>query len=151
MAGVRREPGTPVVAVASQLDDFCRRFGAEPVPPGIAGALSTWTRRGSLDVWGWWIPRVSAALAQLPGARVTSFWRSPERNALCGGHPESQHLVGLAIDVVHPGALAAFHRVGLVHTIDEGDHVHNQVYAPGVLGRAGVFSALGIQTPTIGF
>jgi hypothetical protein len=37
---------------------------------------------------------------------VTSWCRSKERNALVGGHPASQHLDGLAMDVVYDPAPA---------------------------------------------
>lgn len=66
------------------------------------------------------------------GASVTSWHRSAKRNAKVGGHPNSKHLVGLAVDVVlddpanHGELLAACSRMGL-KAIDEGDHIHIQV------------------------
>lgn len=62
---------------------------------------------------------------------VTSWWRTPERNAEVGGVPRSLHREGLAVDCV-PGVgvskeafYAYLHKVGLYGVI-EGDHVHLQ-------------------------
>jgi len=63
---------------------------------------------------------------------VTSWLRSKKHNEEVGGHPESLHLVGLAVDVVfdsHGQKMDGIHmaeRLGLL-AIDEGDHVHVQV------------------------
>jgi hypothetical protein len=72
--------------------------------------------------------RVALLLQRYPGS-VTSWFRSPARNAQVGGVPNSWHLLGLAIDVVfdeetdtdRASGLAL--RLGLeVH--NEGDHYH---------------------------
>ncbi len=63
---------------------------------------------------------------------VTSWYRTPERNVIVGGHPQSRHLLGLAVDVVVddarrvPALLDDARRAGLT-AVDEGDHVHIQV------------------------
>lgn len=67
----------------------------------------------------------------------SSWWRSPDANASVGGGPESQHLVGLAVDFpLEPGALATrlletARRHGVV-AIDETrgarPHVHVQAF-----------------------
>lgn len=66
-----------------------------------------------------------------PPVRVTSWWRSRRDNARVGGHPNSQHLTGLAVDVLNDAAGDAFAQlaraVGLV-VVDEGDHYHVQRY-----------------------
>lgn len=67
---------------------------------------------------------------------ATSWWRTARRNADVGGHPQSRHLDGLGVDlVVDPGQdpdelLAVARSLGL-HALDEGDHIHLQLYAPG--------------------
>lgn len=68
-------------------------------------------------------------------AEVTSWFRTPERNAAVGGHPESQHLVGTALDVVTPNPrdwpqIAA--RLRWAKGIVESDHLHVQLYPAGV-------------------
>lgn len=74
---------------------------------------------------------------------LTSWWRSWEENLRVGGStsPLSQHLAGLAVDVV-PGNWPAFVRsaraAGLV-AVDEGDHVHVQLWP-----RGGLNARLGI-------
>jgi len=67
---------------------------------------------------------------------VTSWWRTITRNAAVGGHPKSRHLDGLGVDA-EPGPthttgelLAEAKKLGL-HGVDEGDHVHLQLYAVG--------------------
>ena len=62
---------------------------------------------------------------------VTSWIRSPGRNALVGGHRNSKHLVGLACDIIlsKPEEQEAFTAAakGLaIKVVDEGDHLHVQ-------------------------
>lgn len=81
------------------------------------------------------IARASYAGTGIPG-NWTSFWRSVSSNRSVGGHPWSQHLVGLAAD--HSPASRAFRyrarRAGLI-AIDEGSHDHIQGWPPGTLER----------------
>ncbi|HYC65650.1 MAG TPA: D-Ala-D-Ala carboxypeptidase family metallohydrolase [Reyranellaceae bacterium] len=79
--------------------------------------------------------RVLAALL-LPELAVSSWWRSPAKNAAVGGSAASQHLIGWALDLA-PGGPAALARVRnalnwwpLLGAVDEGDHVHVQVIRP---------------------
>ena len=66
------------------------------------------------------------------GGSITSGHRSTARNAMVGGHKNSKHLDGLAVDMVlddpaqHGELMAACSRLGL-RAIDESDHIHVQV------------------------
>lgn len=72
---------------------------------------------------------------------VTSVRRTPERNRLVGGAPNSFHLHGRAIDIArrpgvrHAQIEAAYRRAGfvLIESLDEGDHSH---FAFGRIGDA---------------
>jgi len=74
----------------------------------------------------------SAASIGSQWGRVTSTWRSPERNRRVGGVRNSFHLSGRAIDIARrPGVshwqiAAAFRNAGyrLIESLDEGDHSH---------------------------
>jgi len=73
----------------------------------------------------------------LPSHRgsVSSWWRDRRTNQIHGGEEFSQHLLALAIDleVEDPDRLVReLMREGLV-VIDEGDHIHAQLFPPGVV------------------
>lgn len=108
-------------------------------------------------LWRHWVSIASAALLEIdrnaPADTVVTSWnRSPLENKRAGGHPDSQHLVGLALDVV-PGkgtstlalneAAQAFERFGFI-TVIEPSHVHVQTFPPDILRPAGVLDALGV-------
>lgn len=70
--------------------------------------------------------------------RATSWWRSVERNREVGGALYSQHLVGLALDVVPlPGATFREVRAEAIaaglYAVVEPDHVHLQAWPAGRL------------------
>lgn len=73
----------------------------------------------------------------LEGVTVTSWYRDPSHNASVGGSPGSQHQLGLALDTVYRDRATWLEAVrnlngwGLV-AIDEGDHVHAQLWRAGV-------------------
>lgn len=78
-----------------------------------------------------------------PGnVRFTSWWRSWEDNLRVGGStiPLSQHLAGLAVDLVPAppstagGIVRALQNQGL-YAVDEGTHVHAQYWPRGGLNR----------------
>lgn len=72
---------------------------------------------------------VIRALPDLPSdAYLTSWFRDRTSNTRVGGHPQSLHLVGLALDVLPAteAVRAAFARQGLI-AVNEGDHVHVQL------------------------
>lgn len=68
-------------------------------------------------------------LCTIHGGSVTSWIRTPTRNRMIGGSPQSFHLAGYAVDVVldnkgeAPGLLRDCKALGL-QAIDEGDHIH---------------------------
>ena len=74
----------------------------------------------------------SAAAIGARWGRVTSTYRSPERNRRVGGVANSYHLSGRAIDIArragvrHAEIEAAYRSAGyqLVESLDEGDHSH---------------------------
>jgi len=106
-------------------------------------------------IWQQWGAAAEAALTEVDAGDVgetivTSWFRSPLENRRVGGDPDSQHLVGLAFDVV-PGkgatqlaiseAAQIFQRFGF--TVDPtGTHLHVQTFPPGILRPAGVLDAL---------
>ena len=75
------------------------------------------------------------AVQQDPRITVTSWWRSVSDNADVGGAATSQHLYGLAYDIVGPGATQvadAWMALGGI-AVREADHVHLQIFPAGVL------------------
>jgi len=81
-------------------------------------------------------------LAARPGRLVaTSWWRDAQENADVGGHPESQHLVGLGLDFDGPeDELHAFeHRLQTlgISTVMELTHLHTQAFPAGFLSALG--------------
>lgn len=62
---------------------------------------------------------------------LTSWWRSVAHNAAVQGHPRSQHLIGTAVDFVtaqRAGLVTEARARGLI-AVDEGDHVHVQLFS----------------------
>lgn len=78
-------------------------------------------------------------------AVVTSWWRDPATNARAGGSPQSQHLLGTALDLVgDPQRIALVAAEAGFVVVVEGDHVHVQAWPAGAPQRAGLFrSAFG--------
>ncbi|HKX47006.1 MAG TPA: D-Ala-D-Ala carboxypeptidase family metallohydrolase [Planctomycetota bacterium] len=83
--------------------------------------------------------RIDAALAGL-NVTVTSWWRDQQTNADVGGAQLSQHLLGLALDMVGPDQAAAAKRLreaGLIvleHSVPGGRlHLHVQAFPAGFL------------------
>lgn len=70
-------------------------------------------------------------------AFATSWFRDPLQNRNVGGHPESQHLLGLAVDLVTDEpqlAVTALTGLGLT-AFNEATHVHVQYWPAGIAGR----------------
>lgn len=80
------------------------------------------------------LPQLRTFIAKLsrayfpPDTRITSWFRSVRQNLAVGGDSRSQHLAGLALDLVtveRAHLVDQLRLVGLV-AVDEGDHVHVQ-------------------------
>lgn len=75
---------------------------------------------------------IRGALALFPGTQVSSWYRTPQRNREVGGAGASQHLIGFAFDLVPPrpvwSSVATWLRQARWTVIDEGDHLHAQVF-----------------------
>jgi len=96
-----------------------------------------------------WFPFISnfywravAGAQGFGGLSVSSWFRTPAKNRIEGGAPESQHLFGLAWDVVVPRQnlehlVEHMRGQGLV-AVQERGHVHVQAFPAGALARAGV-------------
>jgi len=105
-------------------------------------------------IWQQWAGAAEWALGAIDqgGGQtiLTSWYRTPNENRRVGGDPDSQHLVGLAFDVV-PGkgssllalkeAEQRFTQAGF-HAIAESKHVHVQTFPPGILRQVGILDAL---------
>lgn len=106
-------------------------------------------------VWTQFGASAQAALLEVDAGNVgetvlTSWFRTPLENKRAGGHPDSQHLVGMAFDVV-PGkgtttlaineAAQIFARFGFT-VVPARTHLHVQAFPPGILRPAGVLDAL---------
>jgi len=70
--------------------------------------------------------------AQQDGWIVTGGWRSPARNSVVGGHPQSKHMIGLAWDfrLTAPAENLRKYFASeklVVRIVPEKDHVHVQI------------------------
>ncbi len=120
-------------------------------PPG--NIVAFW-ERVLPGIWSEVIRAANAALSaidtDLGETVVTSWFRSVDQNRRVGGDPDSQHLFGLAFDIV-PGkgtsrlaineAAGRFAQFGFT-VVPDSTHVHVQVFPRGVLRAGGFFDAL---------
>ena len=99
----------------------------------------------------WWRPYVvdfvrrAYPIGEDLNVGISSWHRTRTKNFEVGGAETSQHLLAIAWDVVGPDALEYARRAraaGLV-VIEEGDHVHVQRYARGIL-PAELYTAVAI-------
>jgi len=77
---------------------------------------------------------------------VTSYWRDPAGNRAVGGRPDSQHLLGLGIDLLVDDVNEAASRLsarGLV-AVPYRTHLHVQAWPAGLARRVGLLDALGL-------
>ncbi len=78
------------------------------------------------------------------GLRASSWYRDRETNIRVGGHPDSQHLLGLALDVTGPDDVRAdfilrVREAGLI-AVDEFSHAHVQLLRAGTARGEGFFA-----------
>ncbi len=88
-------------------------------------------------IWPAFLGRVvDGARESRSHVQVSSWYRDPPTNRAVGGAAESQHLLGLAIDLVSDNPVAlekALDAQGIV-AIRERTHVHVQAYPAGLVG-----------------
>jgi len=89
------------------------------------------------EFYRWLVPRLQLIARTFPNSQPTSWWRSAGRNFEVGGASRSQHLLGWAADFAGPRdearqMMLLANQIGLV-AIDEGDHVHVQMFRAGVV------------------
>jgi len=87
-------------------------------------------------IWPAFLGRVVAGVRESrSNVRLSSWFRDPISNQNVGGAIDSQHLVGLAVDLTtdNPVALErALDAQGIV-AVREGSHVHVQAYPAGLM------------------
>ena len=95
-----------------------------PPPPAVIRRVE----RRLPGFWQAWIGSVRASL--VPGVTFTSWYRDPEQNALAGGVSNSQHMLGVALDLppTRPNWETAsnLQRHGF-EVIAEADHWHAEL------------------------
>ncbi len=98
---------------------------------------------------GIWTAIVGSANAALAGRRVSvnSWFRTVRENAsLRDASPDSQHLIGTALDVGGPDrsiVAADMQRAGWIR-VAYRNHEHLQVWPAGVVRRSGLLRAAGV-------
>ncbi len=106
-------------------------------------------------IWPAWAQAVVTALQEIDQGgtgktTITSWFRTPSQNRRVGGDPDSQHLVGLALDVIPAKgqstlaineAAQRFAQAGF-SVVPEPTHVHVQTFPAGVLRQVGILDAL---------
>lgn len=107
--------------------------------------------------WIRWISAAEHALREIDDDAggdtiITSWFRTPFENQRVGGQDDSQHLVGLALDVV-PGkpslklavseASSRFMEAGFI-TVPSERHLHIQTFPAGLLRSVGVLDVLNV-------
>lgn len=92
-----------------------------------------------LEFYRWLVPRLNVMARFFPEAVPTSWYRSEAQNLAVGGSPYSQHRLAWAADWALPPGQNR-HMVNLALElgmvgVDEGDHVHVQMYPAGVIPK----------------
>lgn len=98
-------------------------------------------------IYPFWVRAIVSAIESTdPRVRLTSWWRDSRTNRRVGGSADSQHLIGLGLDLVspQPEALAAAARTRGLVAVVYPTHVHIQAWPAGVARDEGILSALGL-------
>jgi len=107
--------------------------------------------------WGRWIGAAEWALREIDAdvggdTTITSWHRSQSKNRRVRGLPDSQHLVGLALDIETQDlneAADRFRQAGFIAVPFRPLHLHVQTFPAGLLREVGVLDALGIREASI--
>jgi len=96
--------------------------------------------------WSAFVYFINDAVASVSApVTLTSWYRNEADNYRVGGHNDSQHLIGAAVDL-HAGTpgklIEELTRRGFI-VVDEGDHIHVQAWPAGLARRAGLLDYLG--------
>lgn len=113
----------------------------QPPPTSIVWTVERWAPGIYQAFWSAMI----GALQSMP-VGVTSYWRDPAANAAVGGLSDSQHLIGLGIDLIPAEMDEAARRLtsrGLI-VVPYPTHLHVQAWPAGIARRAGLLDALGL-------
>ncbi len=128
-----------------------------PLPYQIAAIVERFAP-GALNAF---LQRAIGSHVGIGGVTTTSYYRSPNQNELARAQrvaagyklastsPYSQHLIGTAADFAYSSAQAKararakMQQAGLI-VIDEGNHLHAQLFVAGQAERAGIFRAIGL-------
>lgn len=78
-----------------------------------------------LAITGWSMKR----RLESKGLTVTSWFRTPFKNELVGGVPNSKHQYFMAIDAVpaNERTMQIMRDAGFKKVINEGDHIHGEI------------------------
>lgn len=115
-------------------------MAVSPPPMALAWQVERWAP----GVYGAFVSRVLPQVTSR--SQATSWWRSPSENARVGGESDSQHLLGLGLDITDPdldGLAIRLQRAGLV-AVRAARHVHVQAWPAGTARRIGLLAAVGL-------
>jgi hypothetical protein len=117
-------------------------MGRGPPPFEIAREVDRWIP----GIWPAFVASANEALGGT-GVQLTSWFRTVPENVRAGGDPGSQHLAGLALDVVGGDLFTArrnLERRGWTVTVSPRGNLHAQVLPKGLARSSGLLRAIGV-------